>query len=575
MWAHVFTNQEKLMGLASFWLMLLFMGLFYQVAWQYPVVDSFPLIERLMDPQFLSNDFYTNTFSEFSPRLALAQAVVFISEALDIHYTQVIGYANILRIWFYGIALYLLFLQLSNAKVALAAFTFSALSFLSMPFLPAWWPITFDLTASNVALVFAMFAWVMSLKDKIDMCFILLSCAVYVHPLVGVQSLIIAILIYLAYHGFEKFIGLFKQPSIYVNGAIFGGIFLFIYSSFNQTLSDERFVEINGIFRHGHHFIFSHMDIEKWICTLLMIASCIVILIKLKPDVRITRTSYAVIGFSGFMTLLGFVFVELIPTRFMVSFIPMRAFSILVPIVVLSFALLAVHKFYRRDYVSFAVLFLPFLPYHKLGLTWYLLPDQHELVLPLIMTLLSLGNAILTEYHPSTFKPVNQLILRLIKQPSIGMAILPIAIVSVTLAIFRFDINIPNLNNDVDIYRWINDNTQESDLIVAELNAASNQKIRLMARRAVVVSKDFPFNEKFYEQWYQRYSRLYIERDSARGHLDTLSEQQLNRLLDDFSATILIRTKTLDTSTHFELIGQAKGEEAMSYIYRNKLLGAL
>ncbi|MEY8251398.1 MAG: hypothetical protein RPR91_03360, partial [Colwellia sp.] len=111
------------MGLASFWLMLLFMGLFYQVAWQYPVVDSFPLIERLMDPQFLSNDFYTNTFSEFSPRLALAQAVVFISEALDIHYTQVIGYANILRIWFYGIALYLLFLQLSNAKVALAAFT--------------------------------------------------------------------------------------------------------------------------------------------------------------------------------------------------------------------------------------------------------------------------------------------------------------------------------------------------------------------------------------------------------------------------------------------------------------------
>ncbi len=575
MWAHVFSNQEKLMGQISFWLMLLFMGLFYQVAWQYPVVDSFPLIERLMDPLFLTNDFYTNTFSEFSPRLALAQAVVFISESLDIHYTQVIAYSNILRIWLYGGGLYLLFLHLSNAKVALVAFTFSSLSFLSMPFLPAWWPITFDLTASNVALVFAMFAWVMTLRDRINISFILLTGAVYIHPLVGVQSFIIAVLLYVSYHGLEKFMSLFKQPSIYISGAVFGGIFLFIYSSFNQVLSDDRFVEINGIFRHGHHFIFSHMDIEKWVSTLLMVCTCIAILYKLKPNPRLTQTTYSVIIFSILMTVLGFVFVDLVPTRIMVSFIPMRAFPILVPIVVLSIALLAMHKFHNKDYVSFFAMFLPFLPYQKLGVTWYILPDHHELTLTLIVTLIVLGNAILTEYRPHTFKLINQLVERLARQPSVGLAIFPIALLSLAIAIFKIDINIPTIKSDAKIYEWVNNNTQKSDVIVTELNAANNQKLRLISRRAVVISKDFPFNEKYYEQWYERYSRLYIERDKARGHIDSLNEQQLNSLLDEFNATILIRTKTINSNTHFELIGESKGETAMSYIYRNKYLGAL
>ena len=575
MWAQIVANQAKLMHAGSFLLMLLFMGLFYQVSWQYPVVDSFPLIERLIDPSFLNNDFYTNTFGEFSPRLALAQLVVFASETLGIHYTQVIAYGNILRIWLYGIALYLFFLQLSDAKVALTAFAFSALSFLSMPFLPAWWPITFDFTASNVALVFSMFAWFVTLRNNISLALILLSVAVYIHPLVGVHSFIIAMLIYLSYHGFSAFLALFKQPGVYAAGALFAAIFLYLYSSFSQVLSDERFIEINGVFRHGHHFLFGHMDIEKWISTILMVVICIAITFKLKPSKKIALTTYAVIIFSSLMILLNIVFVEIIPTRVMVSFIPMRAFPILVPMVILSWALLAVHKFQRKDYVSFFMLFLPFLPYHKLGLTWYLLPNYHELALPMLLALLAISTAIITEYKPDTFKLINRLINHLVKKPSIGLAILPIAVMAAALAIFKMDTRIPNIDSEASIYKWLNENTQTSDLIVSELNAANNQKLRLVARRAVVVSKDFPFNEKYYEQWYERYSRLYVTRDAARGNIDSLNEQQLNSLLDEFEVTILIRTKPIDGDTHFELIGETEGETAMSYIYRNKLMGAL
>ena len=575
MWAQIVANQAKLMHAGSFLLMLLFMGLFYQVSWQYPVVDSFPLIERLIDPSFLNNDFYTNTFGEFSPRLALAQMVVFASETLGIHYTQVIAYGNILRIWLYGIALYLFFLQLSDTNVALTAFAFAALSFLSMPFLPAWWPITFDFTASNVALVFSMFAWFVTLRNNISLALILLSVAVYIHPLVGVHSFIIAMLIYLSYHGFSAFLALFKQPGVYAAGALFAAIFLYLYSSFSQVLSDERFIEINGVFRHGHHFLFGHMDIEKWISTILMVVICIAITFKLKPSKKIALTTYAVIILSSLMILLNIVFVEIIPTRFMVSFIPMRAFPILVPMVILSWALLAVHKFQRKDYVSFFMLFLPFLPYHKLGLTWYLLPNYHELALPMLLALLAISTAIITEYKPDTFKLINRLINHLVKKPNIGLAILPIAVMAAALAIFKMDTRIPNIDSEASIYKWLNTHTQTSDLIVAELNAANNQKLRLIARRAVVVSKDFPFNEKYYEQWYERYSRLYVTRDEARGNIDSLNEQQLNSLLDEFEATILIRTKPIAGDTHFELIGETEGETAMSYIYRNKLMGAL
>ena len=575
MWAQIVANQAKLMHAGSFLLMLLFMGLFYQVSWQYPVVDSFPLIERLIDPSFLNNDFYTNTFGEFSPRLALAQMVVFASETLGIHYTQVIAYGNILRIWLYGIALYLFFLQLSDTNVALTAFAFAALSFLSMPFLPAWWPITFDFTASNVALVFSMFAWFVTLRNNISLALILLSVAVYIHPLVGVHSFIIAMLIYLSYHGFSAFLALFKQPGVYAAGALFAAIFLYLYSSFSQVLSDERFIEINGVFRHGHHFLFGHMDIEKWISTILMVVICIAITFKLKPSKKIALTTYAVIILSSLMILLNIVFVEIIPTRFMVSFIPMRAFPILVPMVILSWALLAVHKFQRKDYVSFFMLFLPFLPYHKLGLTWYLLPNYHELALPMLLALLAISTAIITEYKPDTFKLINRLINHLVKKPNIGLAILPIAVMAAALAIFKMDTRIPNIDSEASIYKWLNTHTQTSDLIVAELNAANNQKLRLIARRAVVVSKDFPFNEKYYEQWYERYSRLYVTRDEARGNIDSLNEQQLNSLLDEFEATILIRTKPIAGDTHFELIGETEGETAMSYIYQNKLMGAL
>ena len=559
------------LSMITFIFLLAFMGLFYQVAWQYPVIDGFPLIERLLNSQYLVNDFYTNTFKEFSPRLASAKAVVWLSLALNMDYQSIVAYSNIIRIWLYGIGLYLLFINIAGKSVALIAFSFSALSFLSMPFLPAWWPITYDLTSSNIALVFAMFAWVYALRSQVQLTFLLLTGAVVIHPVVGVQALIISIMLYLVRNSWGDLLNLFKMPSVYPFAFVFTLGFLFNYLSYQQVLPDQEFIAINGHFRHGHHFIFSHMEIEKWLSTIFMIIACLGITLYLKKTGSSDKESitYIVIGYATLMTCLSYLFAELYPTRFMISFIPMRGFPILVPILVLAFARLAYDQWKNRKYSHFLLLFLPFLPYNHVGLTWYLLPDYHELALPMLLTSLVLIIIIMDHFNVYIFKPVDNIFYKIIDQASMAVLIFPISMAALLLAIVRFDINIPSFDNNPKLYQWITDNTAQDDVILAELHAANNQKLRLLSQRAVIVSKDFPFNELFYRQWYQRYTDVYQHRDIARGRIDTLSEDELNSIMDKYSANILLRTLPLESTNKFSLLAEAAGEKGNAYIYRN------
>jgi hypothetical protein len=560
----------------SFSLLLLFMGLFYQVAWQYPVTDGYPLIERLLNPEFLINDFYTNTFKEFSPRLASAQVIVWLSTTSGIDYKEVIAYGNIVRIWLYGIGLYLLFLALSDKKTALVAFAFSALSFLSMPFLPAWWPISYDLTSSNIALVSAMFAWVYAVQGSVKRSFILLAITVYIHPIVGVQAMLISILIYYCIYGWKVLLDLFVTPAIYPFAILFCIAFFYNYFSYEQVLSDGKFIEINGQFRHGHHFILSHMEIEKWISTILMCTLCIGITLWLKQKLKIVdKVTLPVMCYSAAMVLLGLFFAELYPTRFMISFIPMRAFPILVPVIVLSFASLAVYEWKQSNFLNFFLLFLPFLPYNHTGLTWHLMPNHHEMMLPILVTFIVFFIVITNHLGWIKHTIINNLISRMFKNASSGLFLLPIALFFSLLAIVKFDLNIPTLENSAPIYLWINNNIPEDKVIVAELNAADNQKIRLISRRAIVVSKDFPFNELFYEEWFEKYTNVYIHRDKSRGRIDRLDAEELNTLLDKYSAHILIRTLPLQSNKYFTMIGEVQGENKISYIYNNTSMPSL
>ncbi len=560
---------ENKWGLLTYLCLLLFMALFFQEAWLYPSIDAFPAVERILNPKFLMNDFYTNTFESFSPRLIHAYTIAYGSKLFGLPYTEFIAYINILRIICYGWGLYLLFLYLSNKKIALVALTLSALSFLSMPFLPAWWPVTFDYTASNVALTFSIFAWALTVKNKIAFSLLLLACAVFIHPLVGLHSFLISLLLFITIYKWQGLLPLFRQPLVYVTGLLYAIAFLFNYLSMDQVISDERFIFINGVYRHGHHFLLGHMDIEKWISTIIFIVFALTIYVWQKNKYTYAPVILSVSLYSISMILIGYVFTEVIPSRFVFSFIPMRSFSILVPIILLAIAHFIVWKWERKDYVTFYALFLPFLPYAGVGLTWYLLPGAHFLLLGLIILAFVFSIAMLSLFFPQIFSLPNKMFNKIMGHASISVYLLPIAVAALGVSILQFKIRIPTLSNSADIYTWVNKNTPSNSIILSELNAANNQKLRLVARRAVIVGKDFPFNEHFYEEWFQRYSSLYKHRDEASGQIDQLSAKALNTLMDHYHADILLRTKELSFNRFFKEMGRSQGEKEMTIIYRN------
>ena len=156
-----------------------------------------------------------------------------------------------------------------------------------------------------------------------------------------------------------------------------------------------------------------------------------------------------------------------------------------------------------------------------------------------------------------------------------ALLLIPLVMAALLLSIYKMNINIPDINKEPAVYQWLIDNTDEKTIVMAELNGANNQKIRLLSNRAVVISKDFPFNEKYYEEWYSRYQSIYVDRENARGNIDKLSANEIVNLMTLYDSNILIRTKLIKPNPSFELIGEPQGEKGPAYIYQFKKLGDL
>ncbi len=559
-------------------LLCLFAALYYQVAWQYPLIDGFPLVEKMLDPQFNTSDFYTNTFADYSPRYYIANFFVIGSDVFGVHYTDFVAVANIIRIFVAFYALFYLFLGLTkDYKVSLVALYLSSLSFLAVPKMVAWWPLTYDITGSSLAATLLMIAWALIVYNRLLLAYVAISLAVLFHPVVGVHGLIVGGLLFYSSNGWQGIAGEFKKYSAYVGGVLILLAFLanfvpYVQSLDGFSLDSERFIAINAYFKHSHHFIPSHFGWEKWLSFSMFFLFFVYMLYKMRERVKNLNFIKVIVIYSFIMMILGWVFIELLPTRAAVTFIPYRAYSIFIPVYVLVAALFMVERYKQGDYIAFLLMHLLFLPYNSVGLTWYIFPGYHELMLPTVMLVFVFMYMVFVNKNISVVKIINNGLGRVFKAENFYKLIAVMSVLIVLFAGFRFSIKIPDLNNSPEIYRWLNQNISEKDLIVAELNAANNQKIRLISRRAPVISKDFPFLEKYFEEWYQRFTDVYVHQDTAVGHIDSRSASDLNELLDKYGAVVLLRTKPLDVNEYFVLIDEVKGEKANALIYKNKSL---
>lgn len=550
----------------------IFCCLFYQKAWQYPAIDAFPLAERMISPSFLLNDFYTNTFSGYSPRNHIMAFVVNASAFLGVEYTQFVAWANVIRIFCFFLALYWFYVGVEkNKDVVFISFYLSAISFLSVPVMLAWWPVSYDFTASNFSGLFILLSWGGLVRGLVWPALLTASISVYYHPLIGVHGALIGLVLYFSRYKLDNFLIHLKNPLVYLGVFLFVFGFLISYLSYDKFLPSDTFIEINAVYRHSHHFLFSHIEIEKIMSMFVYMSIITIFYVFVRHRGVVDDYTIPIFIYSLLMVCVGFVFVELYPTRFFVSFIPLRAFPILIPIAILCYARLMFVKFKEKDYFTFFIMHLPFFPYAKFGLTWYLLPGYHDLILPILIFIGVSLLVILTEFKKTLKNNVVNLYLdKLLYRFTYIDIVLPVFLMLLVFSVIRFEFNIPTLKNQVDIYSWLFNNTKNNDVILSELNAANNQKIRLVARRAVVVSKDFPFVEKSYEPWRQRFSDVYKDLESARGRVDDLKAKDIYDIMIKYKATILLRTKELKDNTLFDIIGRSEGEKSSVIIYRRK-----
>lgn len=568
-------NKTDIYYTLSIFLICLFAALYFQAAWQYPIIDGFPLAERLLDSKFNPHDFFTNTFNDFSPRHYTANFYIMGANLFGVHYTEFVGITNIIRIFITYIALYFLYLGLLKDKtISLIALYLSSLSFLSIPKMLAWWPLVYDMTGSGMAALFLMIAWALVAYNYLFLSYLAIALALIFHPVVGVQGFIIAALIYFSKADTEDILTKLKMPATYIGALIILSALLANYLPYLKALDgfrleDSRFIEIMVNIRHAHHYLPSSFHWETWLSFSIFSVSFVYMWTQLKNEFFDRKFSLIIIIYSVVMMLIGWIFVEVFPLRAIATFIPFRSFPILIPIYVMVAACFVYSKYKKGDYFSFLLLHLPFLPYKSVGLTWFFFPSMHDLVLPTLIQFLVFSSIILTDKKPVLTQLINQKFGLIFNAVHFNKLVMSGGLLMVAFAVFRFSLAIPTLENSAEIYRWINKNVAESDTIVAELYAANNQKIRLISKRPLVASKDFPFLEKYYEEWYQRYSDVYKEQNHSRGYIDKRSAEELNALMDKYQSRFLIRAKALEKNTFFTLLKKVKGEEKKALIYKN------
>ena len=137
----------------------------------------------------------------------------------------------------------------------------------------------------------------------------------------------------------------------------------------------------------------------------------------------------------------------------------------------------------------------------------------------------------------------------------------------------EIDFNIPNVNDpENQVYLWIQQNTPDDSTILSDTSVDNlvNQKIRLLSNRAVAVSKDFPFNEKYYVEWSDRYLDLYGGVYHNRGFVDNLSERELYKLCMTYNIDFIIRTKSINNAKYFSNEELIDMKDKQIYIYSTK-----
>lgn len=477
------------------------------VAYGWPALDGYPAIERWLDPSFLLADFYTNTTQGYGVDTWQAALFGTIQTHAGLGYASQIALLTALRHLLWPLVLYRFFVTLlKDRTTALLAVLLGVVSNFALPKTLGWSWVWGDGSPALFATFLVVLSWTELLLRRSWACLLLLSLATICQPLVGVHGGIFIAIVFLFDYSPTERVEAFRNPASYAAGLVFAATFLSQYLTLSPPTGSRSpvrdYVHILAWERHPGDFLPSRFPTETWVAFAI---ACVAMTVMLFREWQgLSRRALLVAGLAAYaaICLAGYLFVELWPVRLVIDLIPFRTVTIGAPLMLALISSFVASELRAGRWLSFLGIGAAFALAGDYGSKLGVKPVEAAVVL--------LGATILGAVAASRSGPIAA---RTVFDPMsaiVRLAIPTLVIASAPLAIVRKPMMIlPTISNQHPLYEWASRATAPNARFLVEqvssdpayAKAISPQLMRLVGRRAVLASRDFPFRDSDGRRW--------------------------------------------------------------------------
>lgn len=555
--------ERGLLAACGLWLFATFF-----TPWGWPGLDGYPAIERFLDPDFLPNDFYTQTAASFSTDTLIAYGVGSFEQATGVPYALSIAILNAARILFWPWALYR-FVQalLRDHATGLVAAVLATLATLRLPYTPGWGYGKGDQAPHNFSIFVMLLAWTWALERRPGRAMIAMAVACALHPLVAVYGIAFLGLIFVFdMDGAERRATL-TSVGTWVGAVGFAGAFLGQLLGMKATvatpLDAATYIDILAFERHPHHFVPSHFRVFRWIGMVVSLCLTTGLVVRYRGAFRGQRLIAATLATYVLAAAAGYAFVEILPLRVVVQFTPYR-FAVVAAPVMLAVLAWFTHRAATSGHAPLFALTIGACFFYPL---FHWPPKTLQLA---VFVLSVLGALALDGKEGSDLQTrLGDLLRHPRAVPGFAAAL---ALSAVGFMSLRPDAYVlPTLANQHPVYTWIHDHTPEDAVFLTDQygdDSLRPQRVRLLARRAVMASRDFPFREDHFVEWHTRWQAAFADRAFNRVTVATGDELAAIAAIRPFDH--VLRQLPLD-DPRFEELAAFPGDDDTPYalhVYR-------
>lgn len=456
-------------------------------AFEWSTTQDLPILLNLIEPNFLPNDFYTNSVIE-SPRVFFSYPIYFLNIFLDDWYASLYFYKVIListskalmflmMCAFYEINTYndvsKINLHISRFVIFLISIdTFSFLQVANLSSGPFGWgaiQMLNHLTPMTMSFLFGLiynYFSVININKKYNFAILFLIISTLVHPVVGLMHFFLNfIFLFYIYFKSLKLKNIAKDCFI---GFIIPTICLIVFFKSSNPIDAETYINQYIHLRHAHHYRMSTAinlsAMYKWI----FLHSILIILSFLTKNKKIVIISFFSFGLFIFGPLVQYLGTEIFQIKSIAKLGPSRFSAFTSLVWFLNFVIVISIFLNKKNYFNFFAKKV-FILFKKFSTAFYIKENIiifNNLISKKIFIILILICIFLT------FKLT-------LKYP------------------FEKDIKVQSIIN------WIKQNTKDNAIFFSP--NFNNFVLRIYAQRATFVDSAYPFNESASTEWANRY----------------------------------------------------------------------